>query len=111
MASRIVDRDCDTRKVDKGLKNPWKWKLLERKVGDQLICRFIRKLSSRGLAFCELCSKEVNYASRGWKAFGQHLLKKLHIENKKNPGQPIKAFQVCGNLIFQYSISKKYVLL
>jgi len=69
MASRIVDRDCDTRKVDKGLKNPWKWEWLERKVGDELICRFIWKLSSRGLAFCELCSKEVNYARRGWKAF------------------------------------------
>lgn len=83
MASRIVDRDCDTRKVDKGLKNPWKWEWLERKVGDQLIGRFIRKLSSRGLAFWELFSKEVNYVSRGWKAFRQHLLKKLHIENNK----------------------------
>jgi hypothetical protein len=73
MASRIVDRDCDTRKVDKGLKNPWKWEWLERKVDDQLIGRFIRKLSSRGLAFCELFSKEVNYLLSYYFSFGKQV--------------------------------------
>lgn len=62
--SRIVIRDFDTKKVDKGLKNVWKWEWLERKVGDELVGRFIRKIHSRGIAFSELCSKEINYATR-----------------------------------------------
>jgi hypothetical protein len=32
MASRIIDRDFDTKSIDKGLKNVWKWEWLERKV-------------------------------------------------------------------------------
>lgn len=82
-SQRIVDRDCDTKKVDKGLKNTWKWEWLERKVGDELVGRFLRKLNSRGIAFCELCSKNISYSTSGWKALQQHILKKVHIENKK----------------------------
>ena len=42
MASRIIDRDyCDTKKLDKGLKNIWKWEWLEKKVDEELVGRFI----------------------------------------------------------------------
>jgi len=35
-------------------------------VGDELISEFIRKINSKGLAFCELCQKDIHYATRGW---------------------------------------------
>jgi hypothetical protein len=63
MASRVVDRDFDAKKADyKGLKNSWKWEWLEKKVGDELISEFIRKINSKGLAFCERC-QDINYAT------------------------------------------------
>ncbi|XP_053390209.1 prion-like-(Q/N-rich) domain-bearing protein 25 [Mercenaria mercenaria] len=37
MASRIVDRDFDTKSLDKGLRNGWKWEWLEKKVDGELI--------------------------------------------------------------------------
>jgi hypothetical protein len=43
----------------------------------------IQKIDSRGLARCEVCNKEINYAGRGWKSLEQHLKKKLHIDNLK----------------------------
>ena len=46
----------------------WEW--LEKKVGDELISEFIRKINSKGLAFCELC-QDINYATCGWKALEQ----------------------------------------
>jgi hypothetical protein len=61
LASRVVDRDFDAKKADyKGLKNSWKWEWLEKKVGDELISEFIRKINSKGLAFCERC-QDINY--------------------------------------------------
>ena len=43
MASRVIDREFDTQSLDEGLKNVWKWERLGRKVGDELIGRFISK--------------------------------------------------------------------
>lgn len=43
MTSSVIDREFDTQSLDKGLKNVWKWERLERKVGDELIERFICK--------------------------------------------------------------------
>jgi hypothetical protein len=36
--------------------------LHEKKVGDELISEFIRKINSKGLAFCERC-QDINYAT------------------------------------------------
>jgi hypothetical protein len=41
---------------------------LEKKVGEELIDWFIRKIKTRGHAdaYCELCNKNINYAGRGY---------------------------------------------
>jgi macrodomain Ter protein organizer (MatP/YcbG family) len=65
MSSRVVvDRDFNTKTLDKGLKSVWKWEWLEKKVREELIDRFIRKIKIRGHAYCELCNKNINYAGR-----------------------------------------------
>ena len=48
MATKVVRREADvnTKVLDKGLKNIWKWEWLEKKVNDEPVRRFIRKLSS-----------------------------------------------------------------
>jgi hypothetical protein len=79
----VVDRDFDTKTLANGLKNVWKWEWLKKKVGEELIGRFIRKMKTRGHAYCELCNKDINYAGRGWKSLEQHLRKKLHSNNAK----------------------------
>ena len=33
----VVDRDFNTKTLDKGIKNVWKWEWLEKKVGEELI--------------------------------------------------------------------------
>jgi hypothetical protein len=71
----VVDRDFDTKILD----DDWRRK----KVGEELIGRFIRKIKTRGHAYCELCNKDINYASRRWKSLEQHLRKKLHSDNAK----------------------------
>ena len=82
MYSRVVvDRGFDTKTLDKGLKSVWKWELLGKKVGEELIGRFIRKIKTRVNAYCELCNKDINSAGRGWKSLEQHLRKKLHSDN------------------------------
>jgi hypothetical protein len=67
MSSRVVvDGDFNTKTLDKALKNVWKWEWLEKKVWEELIGRFIRKIKTRGHAYCELCNKNINYAGRGY---------------------------------------------
>jgi hypothetical protein len=67
MSSRVVvDGDFNTKTLDKALKNVWKWEWLEKKVWKELIGRFIRKIKTRGHAYCELCNKNINYAGRGY---------------------------------------------
>ena len=84
MATKVVQREADvnTKVLVKGLKNIWKWECLEKKVNDEPVRRFIKKLNARGLAKCELCNKEINYGGRGWKNLEQHMSKKLHRDNR-----------------------------
>ncbi|XP_076109456.1 uncharacterized protein LOC143078481 [Mytilus galloprovincialis] len=84
MVSRVVlQRDSYNLEVDKGVKNCWKWDWVERSVYGNPVGQFIRKINSRGIARCELCQKDINYAGRGWKSLEQHLTKKLHLDNLK----------------------------
>lgn len=87
MAGKVViEIDVDNiniKVIDKGLKNVWKWEWLEWKVEDEPVRRFIRKINVRGLARCELCSKDINYGGRGWKSLEQHLKKKIYHDNFK----------------------------
>jgi len=98
MASNVVERDFDTKLLDRGLKNVWKWEWLERKVDKELVGRFIRKINVKGVAHCNLCRKDINYASRGWKSLEQHLQKKVHQDNLKIRSS-------------NYSLSGRYILL
>lgn len=56
----LVDQEVDTKFLEKGLKNIWKWEWLERKVNDELIGRFIRKINFKVLAYCGPCQKDIN---------------------------------------------------
>jgi hypothetical protein len=78
LASKIVERDVvDTKALDKGLKNAWKWEWSERQVNEEPVRRFIRKFDARGLARCELCNRDISYGGRGWRSIEQHISKKL----------------------------------
>jgi hypothetical protein len=49
MSSRVVvDHDFNTKTLDKGLKNVWKWEWLGKKDGEELIGRFIRPIQDKG---------------------------------------------------------------
>jgi hypothetical protein len=67
--SRVVERDSNKNlEIDKGIRNWWKWEWLERFVDGNPVRQTIQKIDSRGLARCEVCNKEINYAGRGWKS-------------------------------------------
>ena len=49
MATKVVNRQENGNVlVDKGLKNPWKWEWLEKKVDGEPVRRFIRKHERNG---------------------------------------------------------------
>ena len=47
-SSVVVDRDFNTKTLDKGLKNVWKWEWLGKKVGEELIGRIYTTNSRQG---------------------------------------------------------------
>jgi hypothetical protein len=84
MSAEVVQRgDSDVKVIDKGIKNTFKWEWLEKKVNDEFVSKYIRKINIKGVALCSVCNKRISYAGRGWKSLEQHLKKKLHRDNVK----------------------------
>ena len=82
--AKVVQRgDGNVKEIDNGLRNIWKWEWLEKRVGGEMISKYIRKLNIKGVALCDLCNKHISYAGRGWKSLEQHMTKKLHRDNVK----------------------------
>ena len=62
----VLDQNADVRKIDKNIKNGWKWVWLQEKDrnGDYL-STYMRKSPEAGKAFCSWCRDLVNYGSSG----------------------------------------------
>ena len=69
--------------IDKTVKNGWNWQWLSRTVNEEKVSENIRKLNEPGIARCILCNKNINYGNRGWKSVEQHILQKIHAENRR----------------------------
>lgn len=73
----VVERG-DGLHCDSGVKNPWKWTWLEKKMYDVPLSEVIRKLDGKGLAYCIICRKEINYSNRGAIALQDHVSSGKH---------------------------------
>lgn len=72
---------------DSGVKNKWRWEWCEKSIRVksnpdvyELIGEHFRKLSTAGIARCELCLADVSYALRGYVTLSEHLGTKKHRE-------------------------------
>jgi len=56
----------NTNQLEKGAKNKWRWELLTEKdsKGEKWDV-WLKKPDVMGIAFCEVCSKTINYKSNG----------------------------------------------
>lgn len=73
------DDDCNIQEIDKGIKNLWCWNWLERQVDGVYVRDSIRKLNKSGVAYCNICSKEILYGNRGFLCISKHLESKRHV--------------------------------
>lgn len=69
---------------DSGAKNIWRWTWLEKTINDELLAQYIRKLAACGLAYCELCRVDINYAARGRVALDAHVSPAKHKKAKSS---------------------------
>lgn len=76
----MIKKGDSVTKIDFGLKNPWKWQWLEKKIGDTTIGDCIEKVDLPGEARCNVCGKEIAYSSKGCTAIIQHMRGTHHIE-------------------------------
>ena len=68
MASfKVLQRTDDINKLEKTVKNKWKWQWLELKeeINGDFLSEFVRKIDITGHALCEWCNKKINYAQSG----------------------------------------------
>lgn len=84
----IVTRTAsvNVRMIDKGIKNPWRWEWLERKVEGIHLNECIRKLNKCGTCYCVVCGKELMYGSKGYVALERHVKSVKHqsiLESRK----------------------------
>lgn len=79
--------EVDISALDKNVKNSWRWAWLEKEVKGVYLRDVIRKLRSSGKAYCIICSKELLYGSRGFKALVSHMESRKHcaaVEQRQN---------------------------
>ena len=59
--------------AEKDVKNCWRWELTEKKIEDENVGRFIRKVRVSGVAYCILCRRKINYGCRGRVSLEDHM--------------------------------------
>ncbi len=69
----------DTKLVDKGIKNKWRWSWIE-EVGrdEKLFGSWCQKLRQPGACFCTLCARKILYGTSGKKVLPRHELDPSH---------------------------------
>lgn len=86
--SNVNARNID---IKNGIKNPWRWEWLERKVLGTYLQEYIRKLAAPGVAYCTVCTQELYYKSRGCVALMDHVKSTKHqaaLEKRNNYSLP-----------------------
>lgn len=68
-----VEWKSDVTKIDKGVKNPWRWAWLEKIIDKTQLSTVIEKVNKPGFALCKICRKEINYGKRGSVALDDHV--------------------------------------
>ncbi|GBO37155.1 hypothetical protein AVEN_114755-1 [Araneus ventricosus] len=76
----IVTRSAsvDMRMINKGIKNPWRWEWLEKKVESIHLNECIRKLNKCSACYCVVCGKELMYSSKGSIVLVRHVKSVKH---------------------------------
>ena len=81
--SKIASRDDDVEKIDKGVKNAFRWEWLQVEIDGSVLGEFIRKVKVPGKYLCEWCGDVNSYASRGLSALRSHVTTSKHLEKKR----------------------------
>ncbi|XP_060583200.1 uncharacterized protein LOC132739501 isoform X2 [Ruditapes philippinarum] len=81
---KFLEKKSDTKLLEKGLKNKWRWEWQEeRDVQGLKFGEWLRKIEVPGMAFCDVCGKTINYKSSGKKAFRVHADDAKHKANHR----------------------------
>ncbi|XP_060584206.1 uncharacterized protein LOC132740343 [Ruditapes philippinarum] len=72
----------NTNDLEKGAKNKWRWEwLAEKDSKGEKWDAWLKKPNAMGIAFCEACSKTINYKSNGKKVLRNHAEDEDHKKN------------------------------
>ena len=80
---KVLENEGNSNVNDLGVKNRWKWKWLQVKVGESYLSDCIRKIDWSGHALCIYSNCQINYGRNGKTALTRH----VSNFNKKNPRQ------------------------
>lgn len=76
------DQVSELEKVEKGVRNRWRWDWIEEKDSEGKKFRsWVEKMDAPGVAFCTVCLKSIKYGSSGKKKLREHA---DHAEHQKN---------------------------
>ena len=82
---KVLENEGNSNVNDLGVKNRWKWKWLQIKVGESYLSDCIRKIDRSGYALCIYCNCQINYGTNGKTALTIHISNsnKIHQDNKR----------------------------
>ena len=82
---KILQPEADTKQLDKFVKNRWRWQwLTEKDSFGRVLSGWCKKIDKAGLAFCELCSRTINFGSIGKRALHKHSKDPDHLKAFKS---------------------------
>jgi len=97
---KFLPTGYNTKDLEKDVKNKWRWEWLsERDSRGEQWSVWLKKPDAKGVAFCEVCARTINYKSNGKKALRLHAEDETHKKNAKI----VKGNQVDNSLIFYLS--------
>ena len=74
----------NTKALEEGVKNKWRREWLnERDARGEKWAEWLKKPDVKGVAFCDVCSKIINYKSNGKKAMRLHAEDETHRKNAR----------------------------
>ena len=74
----------NTKALEEGVKNKCRWEWLnERDAQGEKWAQWLKKSDVNGIAFCDVCSKSINYKSKAKKAMRLHAKDETHRKNAR----------------------------